>query len=105
MGSEAWLQCLKERDRNRDACCLMDGFLLSITARTSSDRFCRVVCNHRWAARENRRRGDSSRTGAGGTDRQEDGVHGLLESLHHLRLLLLELLQDGGSHLQTFSRV
>lgn len=66
MGSEAWAQCLKERARNRDACCLMDGFLLSITDRMSSDRFCRVVCNHRWAARENQRCGDTSCTGAGG---------------------------------------
>lgn len=104
MGSEAWVQRLKERARNRDACCLMDGFLLSITARTSSDRFCRVVCNHRWAAREKQRRGDTGCT-ARGTHRQEDGVHGLLESLHHLRFLLLELLQEGRSHLQMFSRV
>lgn len=47
LGSEDWVQCLKERARNREACCLMDGFLLSITARMSSDRFCRVVCKPR----------------------------------------------------------
>lgn len=53
LGSEAWEQSLKERARNREACCLMDGFLLSITARTSSDRFCRVVCKHRGAQHQN----------------------------------------------------
>lgn len=35
------------------------------------------------------------------THRQEDGVDGFLESLDNLRFLLLELLQDGGNHLQT----
>ena len=39
----AWVQCLKERARNSEACCLMEGFLLSITPKMSSDRFCRVV--------------------------------------------------------------
>jgi len=43
LDSVAWVQCLKERARNSEACCLMEGFLLSITARTSSDRFWRVV--------------------------------------------------------------
>ena len=39
----AWVQCLKARARKREACCLMEGFLLSITPKMSSDRFCRVV--------------------------------------------------------------
>lgn len=43
LDSVAWVQCLKERARNSEACCLMEGFLLSITARISSDRFWRVV--------------------------------------------------------------
>lgn len=43
LDSVAWVQCLKERARNREACCLMEGFLLSITDRISSDRFWRVV--------------------------------------------------------------
>lgn len=43
LGSVACVQCLKERARNNEACCLMEGFLLSITDRMSSDRFWRVV--------------------------------------------------------------
>ncbi len=37
-----WLKLLA---RNSEACCLMDGFLLSITPRTSSLMFCKVVCD------------------------------------------------------------
>lgn len=44
LGRVACVQCLKERAKNREACCLMEGFLLSITAKMSSDRFWRVVC-------------------------------------------------------------
>jgi len=47
LGSVACVQCLKERARNREACCLMEGFLLSITPRMSSDMFWRVVWRRR----------------------------------------------------------
>lgn len=43
LGSVACVQCLKERAKNKEACCLMEGFLLSMTARMSSERFWRVV--------------------------------------------------------------
>lgn len=49
LGSVACVQCLKERARNKEACCLMEGFLLSITDRISSDRFWRVVWTERYA--------------------------------------------------------
>jgi hypothetical protein len=43
-GNVAWVQWRKLLARNREACCLMEGFLLSITPNTSSLIFWRVVC-------------------------------------------------------------
>lgn len=43
MGNVACVWCLKLRAKNREACCLMEGFLLSITAKMSSDKCWRVV--------------------------------------------------------------
>lgn len=43
LGNVACVWILKLRARNKDACCLMDGFLLSITPKMSSDKCWRVV--------------------------------------------------------------
>ncbi len=44
-GNVLRVQWRKLLARNSEACCLMDGFLLSITPRTSSLMFWKVVCN------------------------------------------------------------
>ena len=41
--AEAQEERQSEDREEREACCLMEGFLLSITPKMSSDRFCRVV--------------------------------------------------------------
>lgn len=43
LGNVDCVWCLKLRAKNREACCLMEGFLLSITDKTSSDKCWRVV--------------------------------------------------------------